>query len=177
MANPFDKWVNQNKHIIKETVKTASFQITIESAYEGDRNKIVRGKIVIGKDKQFRLEIGPRTVVSDGEMWQIYDDRTDQIFIQKPDKKMERALFSWVKVGKLKILPIQNKPDGSCKINIFGKENEIRAYFNSNSNELDSILIMHHHGLKSKISNIILTRAERVNLGIGTEHSTRFDLR
>ena len=35
------------------------------------------------------------------EMWKSYDKRSDQIFIQEPDKKLEKALFSWVKVKKL----------------------------------------------------------------------------
>ena len=177
LANPFDKWVDKNKHIIKEKVKTAIFQITIKTDLIGGGNKILDGKIVVGENKQFRFEMGPRTVVSDGMTWQSYDDRTDQIFIQEPDKNLEKALFSWVKVKKLKALPVKNKSDGSCKINLFGKENDMRAYFNSNSNELDSIIITQQDGLRSKISNIILMKADTVILEIGTEHSTSFDLR
>ena len=109
MANSFDTWIELNEHIIKEKVKTASFQITIETNYYSDERKIFDGKIIIGEEKQFRFELGHRTVVSDGEIWQSYDERTDQIFIQDPDKKLEKVLFSWVKIKKLKALPIKKK--------------------------------------------------------------------
>ena len=100
MANPFNKWVDQNKHIIEEKIKTVSFQATIERNTKVEEKKIFDGKFIIGEDKQFRFEMGHRTVVSDGAIWQSYDDRTDQIFIQEPDKKLEKALFSWVRVKK-----------------------------------------------------------------------------
>jgi len=177
MANPFNKWVDQNKHIIEEKIKTVSFQATIERNTKVEEKKIFDGKFVVGEDKQFRFEMGHRTVVSDGEIWQSYDDRTDQIFIQEPDKKLEKALFSWVKVKKLKLLPIKNKSDGSYKIKLFGNNNDVHAYFNMETNVLDSILISQWDGLESKIFNISLVVADSMILTIGTESSTLFDLR
>jgi len=177
LANPFDKWIDENKNIIKETVKTVSFQISVAGNFEGIENIIYSGNIVLGERKKFRFEMGPRTVVSDGNIWKSYDHRTDQVFIQKPDKKLEKVIFSWITVNKLKSLPIKSKSDGSYKINIFGKENDVQLYFNLNSNKLDSILIMQLGGMKTKISNIYLALTDSVPLGIGTEYSTYFDLR
>ena len=177
IANPLDDWVDQNKNVIKEKIKLVSFKIRLESGIDSKEYKILNGQIVIGEKKQFRFEMGPRTVVSDGTLWKSYDDRTDQIFIQKPDKKIEKALFSWVKVKKLKTLPVQNKLDGSYKIKLFDKNNDVRAYFNSVTNVLDSILISTLDDFGSKIFNISISVADSVILDIGTESSYFFDLR
>jgi len=176
-ANPFDTWVAQNKNVIKEKTKSVSFQIKLEFTDDSKEDKILDGQIVVGQKKQFRFEMGPRTVVSDGTVWKSYDERTNQIFIQEPDKKMENILFSWVKVNKLKALPVQNKPDGSYKIGLFGKNIDVRAYFNPNMEVLDSILISPRDGVGSKIFNISLSSASTVILDIGTESSELFDLR
>tara|TARA_B100000315_G_C14356792_1_gene486568 strand:+ start:110 stop:679 length:570 start_codon:yes stop_codon:yes gene_type:complete len=176
-ANPFDSWVDHNKDIIKETIKSVSFQIKFESGLDAKEDNIFKGQIIVGKKKQFRFEMGPRTVVSDGILWRSYDERTDQIFIQEPDKKLERALFSWVKVKKLKALPVKSKPDGSCKIKLFGTNNDVQAYFNSDTNVLDSIVISPKNSFRSKIFNISIAVADSVILNIGTEYSDLFDLR
>jgi hypothetical protein len=177
IANPLDDWVDQNKNVIKEKIKSVSFKIRLESGIDSKEYKILNGQIVIGERKQFRFEMGPRTVVSDGTLWKSYDDRTDQIFIQEPDKKMEKALFSWVKVKKLKSLPVKYNPDGSYKIKLIGNNNDVRAYFNSDTNVLDSILISTRDGFGSKIFNISISVADSVILDIGTKSSELFDLR
>ncbi|SVE54684.1 uncharacterized protein METZ01_LOCUS507538, partial [marine metagenome] len=140
IANPFDKWIDQNKNVIKEKIKSVSFQIKIKSDLDSKGNDILNGKIVMGEKKKFRFEMGTRTVVSDGTLWKSFDKRTNQIFIQEPDKKLEKVLFSWVKVNKLKALSVKDKPDGSYKIQVFGNNNDVRTYFNSATNILDSIL-------------------------------------
>ena len=177
IANPLDDWVDQNKNVIKEKIKSVSFKIRLESGIDSNEYKILNGQIVIGEKKQFRFEMGPRTVVSDGTLWKSYDERTDQIFIQNPDKKLEKALFSWVKVQKLKALPVQSMSDGSCKIKLLGKENDVRAYFNPDTNILDSIIILPRDGFGSKIFNINIDAANAVELDIGTKSSALFDLR
>ena len=176
-ATPFDTWVDQNKNVIEEKTKSVFFQIRLKSGLDSKDDKIVNGKIVMGEKKQFRFELGPRTVVSDGTLWKSYDERTDQIFIQKPDKKLEKALFSWINVNKLKAIPIKNKPDGSYEIKLFGSNNDIFAYFNADSNVLDSILIYPRNGLRYKLYNISIAAADSVILDIGTESSDIFDLR
>ena len=177
IANPLDDWVDQNKNVIKEKIKSVSFKIRLESGIDSKEYKILNGQIVIGEKKQFRFEMGPRTVVSDGTLWKSYDERTDQIFIQKPDKKLEKALFSWDNINKLKAIPIKNKPDGSYKIKLFGSNNDVFAYFNADTNVLDSILIYPRNGLRSKLYNISIAAADSVILDIGTESSDLFDLR
>ena len=177
IANPFDAWVDQNKNVLNKTIKSVSFQIRLAARLDSKEEKILNGQIVVGGKNQFRYEMGPRTVISDGTIWKSYDERTDQVFIQKPDKKLEKAIFSWVKVNKLKALPVQNKPDGSCKIKLFGKDNNIWAYFNPDTNVLDSILISIRGGGGSTIFNIKIAVADSVLLAIGTEFSDLFDLR
>ena len=177
VANPFDAWVDQNKNVLNKTIKSVSFQIRLAASLDSKEEKILNGQIVIGEKNQFRYEMGPRTVISDGTIWKSYDERTDQVFIQKPDKKLEKALFAWTKVKKLKAISVINKPDGSCKIKLFGKKNDIQAYFNSDTNVLDSILISTRNGFESKIFNISIESADSVSLTIGTESTTFFDLR
>ena len=175
--NIFDTWVEQNKNVINENIKSVSFQIRLESGYDSIKDNILDGQIVLGKKKQFRFEMGQRIVVSDGKQWSSYDKRTDQIFIQEPDKRTEKALFSWVRVNKLKALPIENNADGSYKIKLFGKTNDIRLYFNSYINVLDSIKILRQDGFLANIYNINIMAADSVILNIGTESSIIFDLR
>ena len=177
IANPFDAWVDQNKNVLNKTIKSVSFQIRLAARLDSKEEKILNGQIVVGGKNQFRYEMGPRTVISDGTIWKSYDERTDQVFIQKPDKKLEKALFAWTKVKKLKAISVINKPDGSCKIKLFGKNNDIQAYFNSDTNVLDSILISTRNGFESKIFNISIESADSVSLTIGTESTTFFDLR
>ena len=121
--------------------------------------------------------MGSRTVVSNGETWKSYDQRTEQIFIQEPNKRMEKVIFSWIDLKKIKTLPIKYLSNGEYKLNIFNTSNDIRMYFNINSNTLDSIIINQQDGIKSTISNIKINRIESLNLIVGTNKSTVFDLR
>ena len=176
-ANPVNQWIDQNTEILKHDIKSVSFQLTFRTAINLTKNdSIMSGKIIVGKNKQFRFEMGSRTVVSDGMVWKSYDKRTDQIFIQEPDKQLEKSLFSWVKLKKLKALPIKLEPDGGYRIKFLGGKNNIRAYFNPDSNELESIVII-NSDIKSEISKITLAIEETLNLEIGRESSVSFDLR
>ena len=176
-ANPVNQWIDQNTEILKHDIKSVSFQLTIGAAiYPTKNDSIMSGKIIVGKNKQFRFEMGSRTVVSDGMVWKSYDKRTDQIFIQEPDKQLEKSLFAWVKLKKMKALPVKLEPDGGYRIKLLGGENDIRAYFNPDSNELESIVII-NSDIKSEISKITLAIEETLNLEIGRESSVSFDLR
>ena len=176
-SNPIDGWIDEHKNILKEDIKSVSFQLKIETQYySGQNDTLISGKITVGKGNKFRFEIGPRTVVSDGKVWKSYDSRTDQIFIQEPDKQLEKSLFSWVKIKKIKALPVKQKKDGGYRIKLLGEKNDVRAYFNTNSNELESVIIIQSE-IKSEISNIILATEETLNLEIGHEGSASFDLR
>ena len=176
-ANPVNQWIDQNTEILKHDIKSVSFQLTVGTAiYPTKNDSIMSGKIIVGKNKQFRFEMGSRTVVSDGMVWKSYDKRTDQIFIQEPDKQLEKSLFSWVKLKKMNALPIKLEPDGGYRIKLLGGENDIRAYFNPDSNELESIVII-NSDIKSEISKITFAIEETLNLEIGRESSVSFDLR
>ena len=176
-ANPVNQWIDQNTEILKHDIKSVSFRLTVGVAIYPDKNdSMMSCKIIVGKNKQFRFEMGPRTVVSDGIVWKSYDKRTDQIFIQEPDKQLEKSLFSWVKLKKIKALPVKLESDGGYRLKLLGKENDVRAYFNPDSNELESIVII-NSDIKSEISKITLAIEETLNLEIGRESSVSFDLR
>ena len=176
-SNPIDGWIDKHKEILKEDIKSVSFQLKMETQYySGQNDTLIPGKITVGKKNKFRFEIGPRTVVSDGKVWKSYDSRTDQIFIQEPDKQLEKSLFSWVKIKKIKALPVKQKKDGGYQIKLFGKGNDVRAYFNPNTNNLKSIVIIQSE-MRSELSHILLTEEKMINLEIGKQTSSSFDLR
>ena len=142
-TNSLDQWIEEHAYIIKQDIKSVSFHLTFDSEiYNTWNDSIISGKITVGKKKKFRFEMGPRTVVSDGKVWKSYDERTNQIFIQEPDKKLEKSLFSWVKLKKIKALPDKLESDGGYRLKLLGKENDVRVYFNPGSNELESIVII-----------------------------------
>ena len=176
-SNPIDGWIDEHKNILNEDIKSVSFQFKIETQYyPGQNDTLIPGKITIGKKNKFRFEIGPRTVVSDGKVWKSYDSRTDQIFIQEPDKQLEKSFFSWVKIKKIKALPVKQKKDGGYQIKLLGKGNDVRAYFNPNTNNLKSIVII-QGDMRSELSHITLVMEKNLNLEIGNESSSSFDLR
>tara|TARA_B100001013_G_scaffold339164_1_gene260880 strand:- start:204 stop:773 length:570 start_codon:yes stop_codon:yes gene_type:complete len=176
-ANPLDQWIDQHAEFLKQDIKSVSFQLTVNSEFYADQNQsTMSGKITVGNNKQFRFDMGSRTVVSDGKVWKSYDERTDQIFIQEPDKQLEKSLFSWVKLKKIKALPVTLESDGGYRIKLLGNKNDVRAYFNSDTNVLNSIVITQSE-TRSEISNIILNIEDSLNLEIGHESSSAFDLR
>ena len=176
-SNPIDGWIDEHKDILNEKIKSVSFKLKIETQYNSGKNDtLISGKITVGNNNKFRFEIGPRTVVSDGKVWKSYDTRTDQIFIQDPDKQLEKSLFSWVKVKKIKALPVKQEKDGGYQIQLLGKENNVRAYFSPNNNTLESIVIIQSE-MKSELSHILLAKEKMVDLEIGKQTSSSFDLR
>ena len=114
--------------------------------------------------------------MSDGKVWKSYDSRTDQIFIQEPDEQLEKSLFSWVKIKKIKALSVKKKKDGGYQIKLLGKGNDVRAYFNPNTNNLESIVI-NQSEMRSELSHISLSKEKMINLEIGRQTSNTFDLR
>ena len=118
-ANPLDQWIDQHAEFLKQDIKSVSFQLTVNSIFNAGQNEsTMSGKITVGNNKQFRFDMGSRTVVSDGKVWKSYDERTDQIFIQEPDKQLEKSLFSCVKLIKIKALPVTLESDGGYRIKL-----------------------------------------------------------
>ena len=132
-SNPLDQWINEHADILKYDIKSVTFHLTYDSEiYQTFKDSIISGKIIVGKKKQFRFEMGPRTVVSDGKVWKSYDIRTNQLFIQDPDKQLEKSLFSWVKYKRIKALPVKLENDGGYRLKLLGKANDVRVYFHPN---------------------------------------------
>ena len=172
-----DQWIDKHADILKQDIKSVSFYVIWDSEiYNMGIDSTIIGKITVGKKKQFRFEMGPRAVVSDGKVWKSYDARTDQIFLQEPDKELEKSLFSWLKYKRIKVLPIKLESDGGYRLKLLGKENDVRAYFHPSSGELQSIIII-QSDIKSKISKISLDFEKILNLNIGNKNTVTFDLR
>ena len=175
-TNPLNNWIDQYSDILKQDIKSVSFQISVYSNFNQEKiAENLNGNIIVGKNKQFRYEVGPRTVISDGKVWKSYDERTNQIFIQEIDKKLEKKLFSWVKLKMLKAMPLRKNSDGGYKISLFSKHTDVRAYFSS-SNDLKSVVIT-EGDFRTEISKIHLSLSDSLPLNIGTETTPSFDLR
>ncbi len=73
-------------------------------------------------------------------------------------------------------MPVKQKKDGGYQIKLLGKGNDVRAYFNPNTNNLESIVIIQSE-MRSELSHITLVIEKNLNLEIGNESSSSFDLR
>ena len=169
-ANSFDEWLNENKELLNHKNKLISFDLI-----EDGNGDIINGKIALGKENTFRFEAGPRIVVSDGGAWKSHNLNTDQVFIQYPDLKFEKLLFSWSIFKKLKSLKVKKQNDESYRIKLPGNKQKFFVYINSDSNELDSVLIFGN--AKYNIFNISISKLDSMNLKIGFNSSEIFDLR
>ena len=177
LANTTDEWINNNANILKQDIKSVSFQLTTDSKFFDKKNDgTLSGKITIGKNKKFRYEMDTRTVVSDGKVWKSYDERTDQIFMHEPDREFEKAIFSWVRLKKIKSLPVILETDGGYRIPLLGKLNDVRVYFNPGSCSLQSIVITQGE-IKTEIFDVILSSEDSLSLEIGQKSSISIDFR
>jgi outer membrane lipoprotein-sorting protein len=176
-SNPVNEWIDKHVDILEYNIKSVSFQFSIYSeSFNIPEDSVIKSKIIVGNEKQFRFEMGPRTVVSDGLVWKSYDARSNQIFIQDPDKQLEKSLFAWVKYKRIKALPVKLESDGGYRLNLLGKENDVRTYFHSGSGELKSIVIK-QNDFQLEISRISLAIEKHLDLNIGNDESITFDLR
>ena len=91
-TNPIEKWIDLNTDILEQDFKSISFELTIQDEINNNYDNKIFAKIVLGNNKKFRFELGERTITSDGLSWKSHDKRTNQIFIQKPDKILEKHI-------------------------------------------------------------------------------------
>ena len=176
-TTPIDKWIGVHAKILKHDIKSISFKLKIYSElFKTPEDSVILGKIIVGNKKRFRFEMGPRTIVSDGIVWKSYDQRSNQIFIQKPDKQLEKLFFIWTKYKRMKTLPFNLEEDGGYRLKLMGEDNDIRAYFHSDSDELKLIRIIQSE-IKSEITLISLASENVLNLDIGNKNSIIFDFR
>ena len=158
-TNPLDQWIDEHEDILKHDIKSVSFHLTFDSEiYSTWNDSLIVGKITVGKKNQFRFEMGTRTVVSNGKVWKSYDERTDQIFIQEPDKQLEKSLFSWVKYKKIKALPI--------KMDI-RDEQEILAAVDKTIETFGSLDVLVNNASAISLTGTLLTPMKRFDLMFG----------
>lgn len=174
-SNPLNSWIKNNKDILSNDFKSASIYLEIHSKFSDQFNNDEHWvKVYLGKNKKFRIEFKNRIVTSDGVTWRVYDQVSNQLFLQYPDKKIEKLLFSWSKINRIKAFPIKKINDQEYEIKLFDKDNFTRLYFNNN--DLEKILTINKN-LEIKISNIKLKKEKSIDLSIGNIDTEIFDLR
>tara|TARA_B100001250_G_C19316206_1_gene578443 strand:- start:4 stop:570 length:567 start_codon:yes stop_codon:yes gene_type:complete len=175
-SNPINNWININEDILSNDIKSASMNLEINSIFSNQiNNSSANIKIFLASDDKFRINFKNRIVVSDGKSWKVYDVYSNQLFIQGPDKKLEKILFSLSKIKRIKAFPVKKINDEEYEISLFDKSQSARLFFNYN-NDLEYILIINDN-LKIKISHIELKKENSINLLVGDENTEIFDLR
>ena len=174
-SNSLDRWIVKNKEIFKNDIKSISFDISTDSKkVDILYDSTVSIKLFI-QHNNFRFEMGSRVVLSDGEIWKIYDSRTNQIFIQSPNKKIEKIFSLWFDFKKIKAMPLKLQNDGSYSLLLFN-DYEIAIYFSHDSDNLESIYFI-HDDVEYIINNLNFIKEEYLDFTLGNQKSEIFDLR
>jgi outer membrane lipoprotein-sorting protein len=79
------EWLIDNKLFIESQNKAISFEYSISHPELKGELKTLKGQLITASKGRFKLELGPRTIYSDGDVWISYDSRTNQAIIQNPD--------------------------------------------------------------------------------------------
>ena len=172
-SNPIDNWLVDNKTIFHSKIKDISFRLNTESDFFHnplDSSYLVT--IVVDDKNRFRFNIGPRTIVSDGENWKSYDERTGYILITKPDKKIEKSILFWTKYNTIKSLPFKLQADKSYAIKLPWIDNDVRVYFNSKGGI--KLIKLFHNNSYSEISKINISTKNKLDLEIGNKNAQIF---
>lgn len=170
-----NNWIDNNKEILSSNLKSATINLEINSLSSNQiDNSSSSVKFILAADKKFRIDFDKRIVVSNGENWKIYDKISNQLFIQNPDKKLEKLLFSWSKIKKIKTFVFKKINKNEYDFILSNKENTAKLIFNKN--ELVEILIV-NDDLEVKISDIVLSKEKSIDLTVGNIDSEIFDLR
>jgi len=83
--NVVQEWLIDNKLFIESQNKAISFEYSISHPELKGELKTLKGQLITASKGRFKLELGPRTIYSDGDVWVSYDSRTNQAIIQNPD--------------------------------------------------------------------------------------------
>ena len=176
-GNPVYEWIESQSDILNREIKTVSFKISIQNAMTNKLNEEPKiGKITVGPNRQFRFEMGSRTVISTGYIWKSYDNRTNQIFIKNPDKRFEDLILAWMEMEKLKTVAIELMPNGSFKLGLGNSSEEIFIFFENDQKSLKSVVIKSGN-FNTIITDVKLIINKLIDLKIGREDSMEFDLR
>lgn len=176
-GNPVHDWIESRADILSREIKTVSFKISVQNELTNNINiNPKKGNITVGSNRQFRFEMGPRTVISTGEVWKSYDKRTNQIFIKNPDKKFEDLILSWMEMEQLKTADVELMPNGSFKLGLGDSADKIFIFFENDQRFLKSIVIKNRN-VSTIITDIKLIENKLMDLKIGREDSIEFDLR
>ena len=174
-ANQLDDWLEKYEQILNSDNKMIKFDI---SNYDNNNIPIrnfSNAKFFLGKNKKFRFEIEKRIVVSDGKLWKSYNSKTNQIFIQKKDKKVEKLIFLFEKISNFRSF-IHEQDNEIYTVRIFKNQKKSIVYFNKLNNELDSIIIDINGG-KLIVKNIFLESIDSLNFLVGNKNTSIIDLR
>tara|TARA_B100000902_G_C27109969_1_gene813049 strand:+ start:170 stop:736 length:567 start_codon:yes stop_codon:yes gene_type:complete len=175
-SNPVDNWFEQNREVLSSNIKSASIHYEAKSQFYDQLNNTSSSiKIIFAENKKFRIAFENRIIVSDGTTWKVYNILSNQLFIQNPDKKLEKLLFVWFKLKKIKTFSAKKINDKEYEISFFETSNKARLFFN-NIDDLQHVLII-NDDLEIKISNIELKKENSIDLTVGNKNTEIFDLR
>ena len=62
--------------------------------------------IILHRSKNFRIQMGPKILVSNGIEWRMFDRRTNQILIQDRDTVFENSIMKWLKLSVLESIQL-----------------------------------------------------------------------
>ena len=173
----FNTWLENHDEIIKSDNIFITFDVILDSKLINSLSgNSLKCSINFWDNDNFRIEIGPRIIISNGKVWHLYDVRTNQIFIQNPDKQINRLLLNWFKGNRIKKLPIKQKINIKYVLIFPNFKYKIKLFFDEYKYDLDSLFII-NNGLKTIITNINWSTNQTLDLEIGNDKSEVFDLR
>lgn len=128
--NRIDTYMN----ILESNPLEIAFDYEITSEYF---DKTESWHLIIDSSQKFRIQMGPKTLVSDGIDWRMYDVRTNQILIQDRDTLFEKSIMQWFQkdfTDSLDIIKINAMEYSlfiydAVKVNIFLNLEEIKVTF------------------------------------------------
>ena len=100
-------------------------------------NKTESWHLIIDSSQKFRIQMGPKTLVSDGIDWRMYDERTNQILIQDRDTLFEKSIMQWfhkdftdsLDIKKINAIEHSLFIYDAVKVNIFLNLEDIKVTF------------------------------------------------
>ena len=176
-SNPFLQWINEHSDILNKEIKSINFTLKIHSNdFTFKEDSVLIGKLIVNNKKQFRFELGPRIIISNGKYWKSYDLRTNQIILHEKDKKIEKTLLSLFKYKYLKSVPIKLIDENNYTIKFFDKWTRTTFSFESGTIGIKRVIVKYDNNI-SEISSISLKEELRINLEIGDKNTEIFDFR
>lgn len=132
--------------------------------------------------KKFNLQLGPKTIASDGETWQTFDTRTNQLFWQDPDSTFQASILYWLDASNWNDdLSFSTLSENEFQVQFPGSVQLITMTFNEQNTNLISLLVVDPQANQS-INDITIKLIPSENLfenifNLPADQAFFFDLR